>query len=104
MDAKQKKPSFTVFGLSKSGGNKPRELVEIKFIASSLVEAEDWVVRIREKAQESWALPSGPRKPVFIIVNPFSGQKKAIQLFNKVIAPLLNCSGVEFEMIGKVVE
>jgi len=73
-------------------------LVEIKFVTGSEEEAQKWVDEINNKQHETWNIPT-PRKPVFILINPYSGKKKALQLFTDVVEPLLSCAGVSFEKV-----
>lgn len=71
--------------------------MEIEFITASKLEAEEWVKFLRNTLKKTWFQPE-PRKPIFIIVNPFSGEKKGTKLFENVVKPMLDSADVLYEV------
>lgn len=59
-------------------------------------EFERWVGHVKALVDEANGHPS-QRKPVFVYINPYSGTKKAVQIWESECIPLLKDSGLPFE-------
>ncbi|ORX90341.1 hypothetical protein K493DRAFT_318044 [Basidiobolus meristosporus CBS 931.73] len=87
---------FTIFGFGKD--NRKAVPDTWTFTCSSVKEAEILVEKIRDFLQPSEAR-KGAIRNILLLLNPASGTKRALSIYEKIVLPMLEMAGVQHTLI-----